>query len=264
MSATPPTLHVVTVATNIRPEIGHLLHSCEQNNVVLNVRGMYDPKFQAWGKGFGRKIALYQAFVESVDPNDIVLCVDAFDTVLTKKAAFAEEFLTAFATFDAHVVISSEMICGKHCVGTCGRTTDPGSINKYVCSGAFAGKAGALTNLYRKFPFVDADDDQVYMGEAWLKSDNVVLDARDELFMNMAGHPQDLDVTHITRPFVLHYNSREKKPIFTKDVRKLYPDANSVTSVNWWMWAAIALIIILIVLCAVWAGLRFFPSHRAA
>lgn len=74
-------LHVITVATHDQGYFKTLLQSAEDLMINLVVLG-----WKAKWEGFGMKLRLMKKYIEQVDESDVVMLMDAFDTILLQPA----------------------------------------------------------------------------------------------------------------------------------------------------------------------------------
>ncbi len=78
-------MRVVTVATKSAGYFPYLLASCQRFNVQLDVLG--------WGtqwQGFNHRLHLMQEFLDTLDDDEVVLFIDAYDVVLIRDPAQME------------------------------------------------------------------------------------------------------------------------------------------------------------------------------
>jgi len=96
-------LHVVCVATEIKPELKLLYGSALDLGVKMSVLGLGAP----W-RGLASKIALLKEYLADVPSTDLVLFVDAYDVLLL---ADAKHMIQRFLALKAPVVFSAEYTC---------------------------------------------------------------------------------------------------------------------------------------------------------
>ena len=96
-------LHVVCVATEVKPELKLLYSSALDLGAKMAVLGLGAP----W-RGLASKIDLLKEYLAEVPPTDLVLFVDAYDVLLL---ADAKLMIKRFNTLKAPVVFSAEYTC---------------------------------------------------------------------------------------------------------------------------------------------------------
>jgi hypothetical protein len=97
---------VIAMATETRQELKHMLYSAQlSGHAKVHVLGM-DQEY----KGNSMKIDLYMQFLEKVDPEQIVLAIDAYDVLLFPAAA-SSLLLERFVSFGRPIVFSAEARC---------------------------------------------------------------------------------------------------------------------------------------------------------
>ena len=97
-------LHLITVATHEQGYFENLKQTCETHGVDLVVLGWGQP----W-KGFTYKINLVQDYSKTLSPDDVVMFIDAFDTiVLRPQNEIVEEFLRFEKDFSGKIWMSFE------------------------------------------------------------------------------------------------------------------------------------------------------------
>lgn len=226
-------LHVLTVATNNNPGMEYLLHSAEQSGLHVKILSMLNKNFQKWGGGFGIKMSSLQNYIQNVPDDDIILFIDAYDVIIQAKDQ--QDIIDQYLKFNSPIVISAEQSCAsRNCVGTGGRTTDPNSPAKYVCSGAIIGRAGAIRYLLEENTFGVKQDDQLYWGKLWQQYPNLcIIDSKSELFISMIQVDEGFTAEegnftyhkYNTKPRIIHFNGTKKD--LHKVFYKLYPEAHN-------------------------------------
>ena len=94
--ARAPALHVCTVASRAEPGLALLQASARVFGLEVEVLGMGDAQLVAWGIGLGRKAVHIAAYVAALPPQDLVLVVDAYDTVAMGRPS-AEAYFRGLA-----------------------------------------------------------------------------------------------------------------------------------------------------------------------
>jgi hypothetical protein len=147
----------------------------------------WDFKVLGWGKkwkGFGMKIRLMRGFLEELPDNEIVVFVDAFDTIVL---ANPEEVMRKFKAHGSDVLFSIDHLgrldpamkfLNKRVFGA----TDDYSVN----SGCYMGYVGKLKEFFNglcdKEVCADSADDQKLVGTVIKHSQK---DVNSEIFLNV-------------------------------------------------------------------------------
>lgn len=204
-------LHHVVV-TN-QPE--NQVFKCMKN--VKNLCEIFPGAQIGHGKGFGYKIILLRIFLDTVPSDDHVLFTDAHDVYITGTH---EDIMARYWEFGSDVVFSAERNCWpiKAYESKYLTNNSPGIRYKYLNSGGFIGKAGALKLLIdENFHNVSGStDDQTFYTNIYLNSQTnrrkVQLDTRAVIFQCLHLAMQDIDQENIrntvtgTTPLVWHSN----------------------------------------------------------
>jgi hypothetical protein len=90
-------MKVVTVATHNERYLDALVRSAEIHNVDLVLLGMGEQ----W-KGWRWRLEKYCEFAKTLDPNELLIFTDAFDSLILRPL---DDFEHAFNTFDSKIVI---------------------------------------------------------------------------------------------------------------------------------------------------------------
>lgn len=174
-----PKLHICTMATHETQGLNQLIDSCKTRNLLPVVKGLGEIF------AFGKKLQKYKEFVDGIEDHDIVLCLDAYDTlVLADEKTMIDKFLS----MNAPCVVSVEIPCHPfpHL-----RSHFPPSPTKFqfVNSGGFIGYAGYLKHLFAEMsPIPDEADDQGLLSIYYLYHPNEFkLDYQCELFLSLAN-----------------------------------------------------------------------------
>lgn len=174
------TLHVCTVASHHTRSLEQLQESCKRQHIFLDVLGLGE-SFE----GFGAKFLYVQKYLEKLPESDVVLFVDAYDTLVL---ASPEHILKTFFSMDVPLVVSAEENCYPYAERRHEFPQGPTSFN-YINSGAYIGYVGYLKELFKALsPFTAKDDDQGLFTLYYLKHpEKLTLDRRCQLFLNMYG-----------------------------------------------------------------------------
>jgi len=97
------TFHVATVCTNLNPNLGKLIESCEKQKIALHILGM-NTRYP----GNNYKLKCVRDFAALLPPNDIVMFIDAFDVLILKSA---EHILSTFSKMKVDLLMGAEKYC---------------------------------------------------------------------------------------------------------------------------------------------------------
>jgi len=207
-------LHVYTYASDHRKELNALIRSGKKHGLNVEYNGI--------GKGYvnhGEKPCGLQEFLKTIDRDDIVLFLDAYDTLIMGNE---DEFLKKYNSFNADVVFCAEKNCfpDQDLKEWYPESTSP---HKYLNSGAFIGKASVLTDMLASLQPNKHDDDQFLYTIFYLFFDhNIRLDTSCEIFLSLEsventsiipirkGRKVKYSLTN-TIPLVVHGNGNGKK-----------------------------------------------------
>eukprot|EP00927_Polykrikos_kofoidii_P071657 TRINITY_DN67910_c0_g1_i1.p1 TRINITY_DN67910_c0_g1~~TRINITY_DN67910_c0_g1_i1.p1 ORF type:complete len:937 (+),score=126.91 TRINITY_DN67910_c0_g1_i1:157-2967(+) len=183
----------VTVATRTdEAGLEMLLHSAEAVGVPIWVRGADATTLRAWGTnagGWGIKLRAMADVAARARSNDsLVLWMDAYDVIFS-PAATVSRLRDRFETMGSPVVFAAEGHCEKaqgNCVGAGGDSNGQSyPPQPYLNSGLILARAGALLDIFNRYPFTDPVDDQAYFGRIWLNEKGrgvVLVDSARRLF----------------------------------------------------------------------------------
>lgn len=98
--------HVCTVATYRHPNLEKLINSCEKHQIHLEILALGHPYF-----GNGTKLIHMKQYLQTLNDDDIVMFVDAFDVlVVANKKKILRKFLRENSPF----IMSAELNCAPH------------------------------------------------------------------------------------------------------------------------------------------------------
>jgi hypothetical protein len=146
---------VITVATHYDGYLTWLEKSCERFNVELIKLG-YGEKWL----GYSWKFKLMIDYLKTLDPNDLIIFIDAYDIILLKPLDDIEEYYNnIIKTTNTKIIIAYEkrstMIyeqINKLYFGSCNGLR--------INSGSYLGKAYDILGILGKIKFNNDDDDQ--------------------------------------------------------------------------------------------------------
>src|SRR5579872_620941 len=173
--------HVCTVASHAHnPHFQQLIASCHKHQIDIKVLGMGKPF-----PGLGLKFLLMQEYLETLDENEIVMFVDAFDVLIV---ADKEVILNKFLKMQAPFVISAETGCAPHPHLARKYPLSPTRF-RYLNTGGYIGYVGELKKWFHNMqPLKPNDNDQGKATYDFLKNKNFYhLDHFCELFLSLYG-----------------------------------------------------------------------------
>lgn len=132
-------MHVVTVATHYEGYLNALEESCQRNHLKLVILGMG----QEW-KGFSFKFLLMTNYLNTLEDDEIVIFVDAYDVIAIQSSETIKE---RFLQFQTPILLSVESSSGfwmdygkRRIFGKCRDT--------FLNSGMYMGYVYALRKLF--------------------------------------------------------------------------------------------------------------------
>ena len=238
-------LRVFSYATDVT-KAAYLLGSARENGLEVDVVGMGE----RWS-GWGQKLRAFHDYVRSLSPQDIVMCVDAYDIAFT---ADAPRILSSFARVSSPIVISAEKGCwpdediAKHFDTRC--------LHSYPNAGAYMGRVGqirAMLDYFGQYPdynccdfeghhYASTDDQRCLTTYYLRRRDICALDHRQALFSSLHLCTSDefnLVSQHYVvnrgtgcRTCLLHGNSGDGGRLFARVVPRLYPDLGNAVNTH--------------------------------
>lgn len=202
--------HVCTVASYEHKNLHKLMHSCKNHQIDLKVLGLGLPY-----EGNGTKLILFGEYLNTLEDDEIVMLIDAFDIILV---ADKEVILNKFLNMNTPFVMSAEKICFPF-PDLAPQYPLTASPFKYINAGAYMGYVKDLKAWYNDLPAVNPKiSDQGQITTHYLNGNNFfMLDNYCEIFLSLFAvedHELDIDVEHgIVRclttnsePCVIHAN----------------------------------------------------------
>ncbi len=197
-------MKLVTVATHIDGYMPWLKKSCEKYKTTLYTLGMGE-KWQ----GYNWKFLKMKEFLRSVDPNEIICFMDAYDVILLRDPSSLEEDFLSFCKLTGKKIIVG---CDKPkpiymkilAYATFGKCDD-----EMLNSGTYIGKASDLFYMINEMSRISNDDpsvdDQVLLKDWCSMNTNLIHIDCDNLFFMVVGDPQrDLEIKKSKNPYFLH------------------------------------------------------------
>lgn len=122
--------HVCTVATYRHPNLEKLIKSCEKHQIYLEILALGHPYF-----GNGTKFIHMKQYLDTLNNDDIVMFVDAFDVlIVANKRKILRKFLRENSPF----IMSAELNCAPHTHLASSYPPAPTPF-KYINTGSFIG-----------------------------------------------------------------------------------------------------------------------------
>ena len=167
---------LITVATHNEGYLPWLEKSCKRFNIELIKLG-YGQKWL----GFSWKFKLMIDYLKNINPNELIIFIDAYDVIMLRPLDDIEEYynyivkitnkkiiISEDKNLDKFVEFTSEIIFGK-------------CKNTRINSGTYLGKASNLLEMFNRLDFNNDDDDQIlltsyvnkYPEEIYIDTDNI-------------------------------------------------------------------------------------------
>lgn len=196
-------IEVVSFANETKPMLFNLVNSLEQYGYSYKIVGMNIN----WDN-FMTKIKECLKYIRTLDPNKIVVVVDAYDVLAVRPVS---EFISQFKSFNRNLVLGMESCCFSNCTKL---NNPPSSKYKYVNGGFYAGYCHAVIHMYEYILRLGITDDQIGIGKyVNAYSQRVALDFNTKLVFNVTAY--DVNELKYDSNEKLFYNSITKnKPFF--------------------------------------------------
>jgi hypothetical protein len=219
-------VRLVTVATHSQGYFPWLVESCKRHKTELKVLG--------WGEkwqGFTWRFGLMIDYLKSLDPNEIVCFIDAYDVILLRPLnEIVSDFNNIIKLSNKKIILSQEIIdpgysdiFNKNYFGKC--------KNNYICAGTYMGKAydilDVLTKAYQNQK--NNNDDQVILTNYCIVNPDVFyIDTDSNFFLVIGPHSVNLSenknikfredgISYLnSRPFFFHGPGNRKMDDFIK------------------------------------------------
>lgn len=208
---------LITVATHTDGYLPWLEKSCERYNVNLVKLGFG----QKW-LGFSWRFKLIIDYLENINPNELVVFIDAYDVLLLRPLDNIEEYYNYIIKMTGKKIIVSKDkninsfidFLSKIYFGTC---------NSFrICAGSYMGKAKDILDFLNKINknINDDDDDQQLftkyfknnLNEIYIDTDNIFFLVRCHLLKDILEYKnikiKNRKLTYLnSKPFFIHGNS---------------------------------------------------------
>jgi len=200
-----------------------LMKSAKKNNINIYIDGIG----KKWN-GFHDKLISFNKFIKNIDDNKIVMCLDAYDTIIFDNS---ENIKNKFLKFKKPIVISAEIYCWPD-GGIWEHYPKNNKKFKYVNAGSYMGYAKDLKIMlksYEKYNFNcptylnkkhDVHDDQRCLTTYYLNNtDKCALDYNQSIW-SLANGTKNNDYTFVSynkffnnitniNSSIFHYNSSQ-------------------------------------------------------
>lgn len=189
-------MKVVTVATHDERYFPVLVQSCKRHNIDLVVLG--------WGKrwqGFTWKFQLVLEYLRKLDPNELVVFIDAYDVIILQDANVIESrFKNIQSQTNAKMIIGwerakSNLIEGlSHMIfGTCkGKRLNSGTYIGY-CKDLLHILQNACT-IFKCNQMVENDDQVLFTSFCNMHPDDILVDENFDMFYVINGALKHLNM----------------------------------------------------------------------
>jgi len=205
---------LITVSTHSAGYLPWLEKSCERFNVELIKLG-YGQKWL----GFSWRFKLIIDYLKSIDPNELIIFIDAFDVLLLRPLDDIEEYYNNIIKMsNKKIIISTDRninniteIIARYAFDTC--------KDVRICAGSYLGKAKHILEIINKLEYEDDDDDQVLFTKYFKDNPNdVYIDINNIFFLTYSNCSNDILMnTNIniknkslrymnSKPFFIHGN----------------------------------------------------------
>ena len=234
-------LHVISFATD-PSRLEYLNNSAELNK--LKIHYLMASKWN----GYTDKITYTRKFLETVDPNDIVCFIDAYDVLAVGSY---DEIVEKFKSYNCDLLLGSELNSFPEHYKNHYPTMQSPTNYLYVNSGGYIGYAHAISKLmlWKDHTTIERicenGGDQTYFIEYFLQnpSEKIRLDTYQKIFQNMhwvswnefyIQNGRFVNTILNEKPCFIHYNggtwqTNDKQNILPIAVQKL---KESVTDTN--------------------------------
>lgn len=208
----------------------YLLDTAKYFNIDVEILGV-GCKFTT----FTNRLYILQDYLKDIDPNEIVIVLDGYDTLFNNTVSYAEE---QFKLKDTRILISAEKIYTYQWLNFQDKFDTIESEYRYVNAGTYMGYAGdlriMLSELFEIYKNQPTDIDQGLLG-VWVYTNfqnkkKVQLDSNCEVFWvtskdwNIVKNLDGKEVINPftkTKPFIIH-NPGNGDPTLYESYEKVY------------------------------------------
>lgn len=179
----PKKLHIITVASTVDKRLVKLMETCIWQGIDIEILGTGQPY-----QGNGQKLLYIKEYAKELDPDDIVLFVDAYDVLFIGSE---EKILAKFLAFNTPFLISAEKVCFPF-PSLASRYPETISPFKYINSGTFMGYAGFILNMLEDIRIDPTASDQGQLTKYLLNKLSLFsMDYFAEVFLCIFGVTKD-------------------------------------------------------------------------
>ncbi|CAJ1354483.1 unnamed protein product [Effrenium voratum] len=182
-----PQLHVVSYLNKLDRRLGFLQVSAEAQHLYVQLMGLGTRAYMP--DGLGAKINALRRFVAGRNPQDLVICADAFDVlVMGNESEIVEKFLGLETAFNKSIMFNAEAACYPDIENICEATpAAPSSRWRFLNAGLFIGRAHAIERMLQEQVPEDINDQGWYQRYRRDHPDLVLLDQNCTLLCALYG-----------------------------------------------------------------------------
>jgi hypothetical protein len=180
-------MKVITVATHIERYYDSLLDSAKKNDIDLVVLGMGE-KWQGYGWKFNKMIE----YLKTINPNEIILFIDAYDVIFIDNISKIEKkFLEIKSKNDFKILIGSDILPNnifyKYLHKRVFSSNNPRNINSGVYMGYAKDILEILTIINENNDFNKTNDQILFIKENNKNPSIFYFDEKHEIIVNAVG-----------------------------------------------------------------------------
>lgn len=189
-------MRLVTVATHSEGYFPYLQLSCHRLGIDLRVLGWQQP----W-QGWMWRLRLVREFLVTCKPEDVVCFIDAYDVLMLQPLDVLQRKFEALVPPGAHKIVVAKDIAQSRMIETMSIAFFGECKKSRINAGTYVGRAGTIVHLIDTMCADGAcaqpkTDDQVLLTKLCkAMPDAVVIDTERELFLTIANHGQNIDLS---------------------------------------------------------------------
>ena len=259
-------IHVVTIATILKPQLANLLTTARLHGLAPVVLGVGDDRMRPGSVNFSIKLEYSKAWLSkqlasgTVRDNDLVFVVDGYDVVVTGTEADIRAAYRALGK--PPIVLSGEKLCYPDAEVRPhfdARSTQP---YRYICAGMVAGRARALLTALESLPELNVpgerDDQRMWTRAFMAHGDAVgmVIDTSHQLLPSVNG--DDFETVRQKHAPFMHFNGlcKDMLPAYMRYRFPDVPAASPYDVILYTVGAAGAALAIALIIVSVLLGVR--------
>lgn len=229
-------VHVVSVATCAMPELTYLLVSADRVGVTPKLLGLGDKRLTFLHRDYSAKPDIVRAWLRgalaagTVQYNDLVVCVDAFDVVIKRGVEAIVQGWTSAGSpsvlFSAEKGLYPRLDLRAHF-----DAANPTAPYRYINAGTYMGTAAGVLHLLDTPEMQSTgEDDQGMMQAAWVNYHDLypwVLDVHRHVFY-VPVRDTLADVLTVARTMptpIFHFAGDKGRPMLQAAFLEWYPDS---------------------------------------